>query len=107
MTSDSLFPVLMLKAEIVGMKEAEDLVGRDSRTVRRWCGEFRIGHQSGKGAPWEISAPALVMVRHGDMEGLELLRGGDRSHPRVRRVLDFLGILSDGPKHQPMQTDVN
>lgn len=102
MNFETPFPVLMLKAEIVGMKEAEDLAGRDSRTVRKWCGKFRIGHQSGKGAPWEISAPALVMVRHGDVEGLELLRSGDRSHPRVRRVLDFLGILPDGPERQLM-----
>ena len=87
-----LWPVLMRSAEIIGMKEAEDLSGRDGRTIRRWCVEYRIGHQSTAGAPWEISAPAVVMVRHGDFEGLELLRAGDRSHPRVLRVLDFLSI---------------
>lgn len=86
------WPILMRPTEIIGMKEAEDLSGRDSRTIRRWCLEYRIGHQSAPGAPWEISSPAIVMVRHGDYAALELLRAGDRSHPQVRRVLDFLSI---------------
>jgi len=86
------WPVLMRQVEIVGMKEAEEISGRDGRTIRRWCKEFGIGHQTGTGAPWEISAPALVMVRHGDLEALELLRTGDRAHPRVRRVFEFLSI---------------
>ncbi len=90
---DEPWPLLMLPTEIVGMKEAEDLSGRDARTVRRWCKEFGIGHQAGNGAPWEISAPGLIMVRYGDITALEMLRSADRAHPRVRRVFDFLSIL--------------
>lgn len=50
------------------------------------------GHQSTPNAPWEISGPALVMIRHGDFDALELLRAGDRACPQVTRIFDFTGF---------------
>ena len=91
-TPDALYPVLMLPDDIIGMKQAQVLSGRDPRTIRRLCQQFGIGHQTMQNAPWEISAPALVMVRHGDYAALELLRCGNREHPRVKRVLNYLGL---------------
>lgn len=90
--ANTLMPVLMFPEEIIGMKQAQALSGRDPRTIRVMCLEYGIGHQVKPNAPWEISAPALIMVRHGDHEALELLRSGDRGHIRVRRVFDFLGL---------------
>ncbi|MBO9100342.1 MULTISPECIES: hypothetical protein [unclassified Rhizobium] len=90
--SDKPWPILMKPTDIVGMKRAEQLSGRDARTVKRWCLDYRIGHQSTPNAPWEISGPALVMIRHGDFDALELLRAGDRACPQVTRIFDFTGF---------------
>jgi len=88
----SPWPVLMNAGEVIGMKRAEDMTGRNAKTITRWCKQFGIGIHSCSSAPWEISAPALMMVRHGDVAALELLREGKRLHPRVKRYFDHLGI---------------
>lgn len=88
------WPILMQRGDIIGMKKAEDLSGRDAKTITRWCKRHGIGRQSCPSANWEISAPALVMVMHSDIAALELLRGGRRTHPRVKRVFDHLGIMA-------------
>lgn len=87
-----LAPILMRRDEAINLKNAVHLTGRSEKTIRIWCHEFGIGVQSCPGAPLEISAPALEMVRHGDMVALELLREGKREHPRVRRIFEHLGI---------------
>lgn len=87
-----LAPILMRHDEIINLKMAVHITGRSEKTIRNWCKEFRIGVQSAPGAPLEISAPALEMVRHGDMIALEKLRDGQRDHPRVKRVFDHLGL---------------
>jgi hypothetical protein len=89
-----LAPILMRKDEIINLKTAVHVTGRSEKTIRHWCKEFAIGVQPCPGAPLDISAPALEMVRHGDMAALELLRAGMRSHPRVRRVFDHLGLAA-------------
>lgn len=86
------WPILMRKGEAIGMKQAEDLTGHDAKTITRWCRDFGIGVHSCQSAPWRISAPALMMVVHGDIRALELLRLGKRTHPRVSRFFDELGI---------------
>ncbi len=92
-------PILMLKSEITSLKEAAHRTGKSVRTIQRWCARFGIGRQSGNGAPMEVSDIALEMVMHGDEVALDLLRAGDRRHPRVKRYYDHLGILiEDGPK---------
>ena len=91
--SDSPMPVLMLPEEIIGMKRAEYLTGRNSRTVRKICLRHGIGLHLEPNAPWDISAPGLVLVMHGDLEGLEALRDGDRDHPRVRRAIDHASLV--------------
>ena len=91
-TGERPAPILMRPGDIIGMKRAEDLSGRDARTIKRWCVKHGIGHNSCRGANWEISAPALLMVKHGDSVALELLRSGQREDPRVRRVFEHLGI---------------
>lgn len=85
-------PVLLRPGDAIGLKQAQHLVGRDAKTLKRWCRKYGIGFNVVRGAEWEISAPGAVLVRHADWEGLELLRSGKREHPRVKRVLDHLGI---------------
>jgi hypothetical protein len=88
-----LLPILMRSDEIINLKTAIHSTGRDGRTLRGWCKEFGIGRQAKPGAPIEISAPALEMIIHGDIVALELLREGNRSHPRVRRYFDHIGLV--------------
>lgn len=87
-----LAPILMRRDEIINLKNAVHVTGRSEKTIRNWCHEFGIGVQACPGAPLEISAPALEMVRHGDIVALELLRQGKRDHARVRRYFDHLGL---------------
>lgn len=88
----------MHPAEVTSLKEAAFRSGKSVRTVAGWCRKYGIGRQSSDSAPFEISAPALEMVLHGDMAALELLRDGDRQHPRVKRYFDHLGMpLEDVP----------
>jgi hypothetical protein len=87
-----LWPILIRKGEAIGMKQAEDMTGHSAKTIKRWCLELGIGTHSCPSAPWRISAPALMMVLHGDARALELLRQGKRDHPRVSRFFDELGI---------------
>ncbi|TCN30135.1 hypothetical protein [Sinorhizobium americanum] len=88
-----LAPILMTKDETLNLKAAVHVSGRSEKTIRNWCKEFGIGSQACPGGPLEISAPALEMVRRGDIPALELLREGRRDHPRVRRYYDFLGLV--------------
>jgi hypothetical protein len=90
----SPWPILMRKGETIGMKQAEDKTGLSAKTIKRWCKEFGIGVHSCSSASWRISAPALLMVLHGDICALELLRSGNRTHARVARYYDELGINS-------------
>lgn len=87
-----LAPILMRRDEIINLKTAVHVTGRSEKTIRGWCKNFAIGVQPCPGAPLEISAPALEMVRHGDFTALELLRRGQRDHPRVTRIFSHLGI---------------
>lgn len=87
-----LAPILMRKDEIINLKTAVYDTGRSEKTIRGWCKDFGIGVQPCPGAPLEISAPALEMVKHGDVAALELLRQGNRAHARVRRYFDHLGL---------------
>lgn len=87
-----LAPILMRRDETINLKNAVHVTGRSEKTIRNWCHEFGIGVQACPGAPLEISAPALEMLRHGDMVALELLRQGKRDHARVRRYFDHLGL---------------
>lgn len=86
------WPILIRKGDAIGMKQAEDMTGLSSKTIKRWCLDLGIGAHSCSSAPWRISAPALMMVLHGDIRALELLRQGKRDHPRVSRFFDDLGI---------------
>jgi hypothetical protein len=87
-----VWPVMMRPADIIGMKQAVDLARRDAKTITRWCTDHGIGVHSSKSAPWEISAPALMMVRHGDFVALDILKRGQRDHPRVARYFAELGV---------------
>lgn len=87
-----LAPILMRRDEIINLKTAVHVTGRSEKTIRGWCRAFGIGVQPSAGAPLDISAPGLEMVKHGDFAALELLRSGKRDHPRVRRFFDHLGL---------------
>ena len=86
------FPILMRRSEIIDMAEAVRRTGRSSKTITKYCRHHGIGRQVASGVPIEISAPALEMVVHGLWDALELLREGNRSDSRVRRIYDHLGI---------------
>ncbi|MGR9204103.1 hypothetical protein ACU8OG_09200 [Rhizobium leguminosarum] len=73
--------------DIINLKTAVHVTGRSEKTIRNWCKEFGIGVQPRPGAPLEISAPALEMVRHGDIAAQELLREGERHHRRSEGTL--------------------
>lgn len=97
-TPGDVLPILMHRSEVTSLKEAAFRAGKSEKTLKGWCRQFGIGRQSSNGAPVEVSAPALEMVLHGDSAALELLRAGDRHHPRVKRYFDHLGIsLEDLP----------
>lgn len=85
-------PILGPRIEWIRLKEAIARTGLSDRTLRYWCRRHGIGRQSSKGAPIEISLPALEMVMAGDFEALEYLRAGERWHPSVQRVLLYLGL---------------
>ena len=85
-------PFLMTRAEAIVLKTAQDLTGLSIPTLRRLNRKHRIGRQTTKCAPLELSYPALVMIQHGDGEALEKLRNGQRSDPDVRRYFDLLGL---------------
>lgn len=87
------WPILQRPDETINLKTACHITGRTEKTIRGWCRQFGIGSQPCPGSPLEISAPALEMVRRGDIAALELLREGRRDHPRVRRYFDHLGIV--------------
>lgn len=84
-------PFLMTDDDAVPIKEAARRARISAKTVVRLYREHRIGRQAKPRAPIEISYPALVILRHGDMEALELLREGYREHPSVSRYLRFIG----------------
>jgi hypothetical protein len=87
-----LAPILMRRDEIINLKTAVHVTGRSEKTIRKWCRDFGIGVQPRAGAPLDISAPGLEMVRHGDFCALEFLRQGERMHPRVIRYYNHLGL---------------
>lgn len=89
--------MLMTRTEAVGFKEASQLTGLSVRTLRRMNSVHEIGRQATPHAPIELSYPALVMLQHGDVEAVELLRAGRRDNPRVRQYLDLIGL--GGPSH--------
>ena len=91
------WPILMRRSDVISLKEAVYRTGKSDKTIRNWCKEFCIARQSSPSAPVEISAPALEMVIHGDIEALELLRRGERLHPRVKRFFDHLGLADEAP----------
>ena len=95
-------PILGPQIEWIRLKEALAYTGRSDRTLRSWCRDYGIGRQSSKGAPIEISLPALELVMAGDFEALEYLRAGNRSHPRVLRVLLYLGLADLPPERGPV-----
>jgi len=88
-------PILLWPGDAIGLKQAQHLVGRGPKTIKKWCQEHAIGFNSCRGAGWEISAPGLVAVWHRDDLALAKLRSGERDHPRVRRILDYLISLGE------------
>lgn len=85
-------PILMRPDEVICLAEAAHRLRRTDKIARKVCREFRISRQIYPGAPIDVSAPALEMVIHNDHVALELLRNGERHHPRVRLYFDLLGL---------------
>ena len=89
---DDLMPILVRPDEITNVQRAAHAVGKSEKTVRRWFKEHRIGRQATPNSPLEVHIVAAHMVASGDFTALELLRNGNRAHPRVQRYYDHLGI---------------
>lgn len=89
----TLLPILGPLHEWFTLKQAVHYCGKHEDTVRDWVKIYAIGRQAVKNSRIEVSIPGFEMVRCGDLEALELLRAGDRSHPRVRHYLDRLTEL--------------
>ncbi|APO67247.1 hypothetical protein IE4872_CH01605 [Rhizobium gallicum] len=85
------WPIFIKEDEGTNVKNACALVGRDDKTIRKWCKKYGIGSAM-PGSPILISIPGLMMVLYGDVAALELLRQGNRSHPRVSRYFDGVGV---------------
>ncbi|SFV32272.1 hypothetical protein SAMN05216456_1593 [Devosia crocina] len=86
--------VLMAPDDIIGLKQAAHLAGKDPKTIRDWCRKHGIGSRPGGGGPYRVSLPGLQMVIAEDWRALELLREGRRSAPEVMRHLHFLGLAA-------------
>ncbi len=84
--------LLMKPGETIPIKKAVARTQRNDSTIRRWCSKHGIARQTSPNAPLEISILGLEMVLHADLDALELLRAGDRSHPDVLRYFDHLGL---------------
>lgn len=91
----TLPPVLVLPGEGIGIKDASRKLGVSGDTIRRLNAEHRLGRQAKAGGPIRLSYPGLMMALHGDLQALDLLRGGARSDPQVCRYFDQLGLRSD------------
>lgn len=90
--NDDVPPLIVKADDVILMKRAIDRTGLSDKTIRRHFDRYRLGAKAGKNSPLHISLPGLVMVAHGDFQALELLRDGQRGHPRVARYLQDLGI---------------
>lgn len=84
--------ILSRPDELIGLKRAAYEAGKSEKTIRTWCARYGIGRQVSPGAQIDVSRPGLMMVMHGDLVALELLRDGHRSDPRVAKYFDFLGL---------------
>jgi len=91
--TDTPWPIIIKPDEEINLKAACHLTRKNEKTIRGWCKDYGIGGAL-PGAPLRISAPAVLMALHGDIAALELLRSGDRTHPRVRRWFDEVGVIS-------------
>ncbi|WP_051429700.1 hypothetical protein [Mesorhizobium loti] len=82
----------MRRDEICSVSQAAYIAKRTEKTIRGWVKRYGIGRQATKGAPIEISRVALLMVLQGELETLEILRNGYRSHPDVLRFIREVGV---------------
>jgi hypothetical protein len=73
----------MMPSEIINVDNACWYADVVDKTIRLWVKRDGIGRQSSDSAKLQISFPALLMRIDGQMETLERLRSGDRSHPSV------------------------
>ncbi|WP_188907104.1 hypothetical protein [Aureimonas endophytica] len=83
-------PFLMTREEAVPLKEAARRSGLSVDTIRRLHKRHGIGRQMAPRSPIEVSFLALLMLQHGDLAALELLRNGQRENERVSRYLALM-----------------
>ena len=93
MSERVLMPILVRRYEEIDVKAAMTLTGWSDRTIRRAFNKYRLGAKADRNSPLRISEPALMMLKHGDHEALDLLRAGEREHPSVARYFRELGYL--------------
>lgn len=63
-------------------------------TLRRWNAKHGISRQAGRHAKLEFSIVAVIILQHGDLEALELLRKWRRTDPRLTPYLQAAGVAA-------------
>ncbi|WP_427026555.1 hypothetical protein ACP4J4_20270 (plasmid) [Aureimonas ureilytica] len=61
-------------------------------TLRRWNAKYGISRQAGRNAKHEFSIVAVVILQHGDIDALELLREWKRTDPRLAPYFHASGV---------------
>lgn len=85
---------ILRPGEYVGIKQAVRFLDKQERTLRRWYKDDpRIGRQSIAGGRIELSLPATLMYRVGNIQALDLYAAGERGHDLVRPFID--AVLAD------------
>lgn len=80
---------ILRPGEYVGIKQAVAFIGMGNRTLRRWFKEEpRLGRQPIGGGRIELSLPAVLMYRVGNVQALDLYAAGERDHDLVRPFIE-------------------
>ena len=80
---------ILRPGEYAGLKQIAGILDREERTLRRWYKEDqRIGRQPIAGGRIELSLPATLMYRVGDVRALDLYAAGARDHESVRHYIE-------------------
>jgi hypothetical protein len=91
--SNSTIPCVLIpfrREEAISLRQAAELSGRTTKTVKAWCGLHDIGRPvAGR---WLVSRVALQMYLDGDRRALRDYLVGDRTGERVRSYFVQLGL---------------
>jgi hypothetical protein len=79
------------RREALSLRQAADIAGKSTETVRRWCALHDLGRRVGDGQ-WMVSRVTLAMWLDGDRTALRAYLAGDRTGPAVRPFFERAGL---------------